>query len=258
MAINKATLAKEVDGIIEYIYPKTTADLVEFTPEQTVEEKLTEISGNITDLSTNVTDNYYNKLDIQDFLYEVVKVTASCSPSVCEIGSTQNITVNWNCALKAPNMLKGVTVDGNIQSIVANNGSTVISGVNATKTFSVIATDAKGSASGSTKVTFTNKIYWGTGTIPSTYNSAYIIALGGSELKTDRSKTFTVNAGEGKYIFFAIPASYGTPTFTVGGFAGGFETVATINFTNASGHSSSYIIYKSKNANLGNTTVVVS
>lgn len=40
MAITKATLAKEVDGTVEYIYPKTTSDMVEYTPAQTVKDKL--------------------------------------------------------------------------------------------------------------------------------------------------------------------------------------------------------------------------
>ena len=31
MWINRATLAKEIDGTIEYIYPKTTADMVDYT-----------------------------------------------------------------------------------------------------------------------------------------------------------------------------------------------------------------------------------
>lgn len=55
MAINKATLAKEVDGKIEYIYPKTTADLVEYTAEQTVEQKIQSIDQDITAVNKRVT-----------------------------------------------------------------------------------------------------------------------------------------------------------------------------------------------------------
>ena len=43
MAINKATIVKEVDGRIEYIYPKTTSDIVEYTTDVSVKDKLDEL-----------------------------------------------------------------------------------------------------------------------------------------------------------------------------------------------------------------------
>ena len=36
-----------------------------------------------------------------------------------------------------------------------------------------------------------------------------------------------------------------------------FQKVATIEFTNASGYKENYDIYKSDNANLGNTTILL-
>ena len=66
-----------------------------------------------------------------------------------------------------------------------------------------------------------------------------------------------MNAGAGKYMFYCFPASYGTPTFNVGGFDGGFELAATIDFTNASGNTTSFVIYKSENANLGSQNIIV-
>ena len=41
--INKGTIAKEIDGVLEYIYPKTTSDIVEYTSEQSVKDKLDEL-----------------------------------------------------------------------------------------------------------------------------------------------------------------------------------------------------------------------
>ncbi|WP_157796132.1 hypothetical protein [Thomasclavelia cocleata] len=52
-----------------------------------------------------------------------------------------------------------------------------------------------------------------------------------------------------------MPARYGAVNFNVGGFDGGFTKVATIEFTNASGYTENYDIYKSDNANLGTQTV---
>lgn len=54
MAINKATLAKEVDGKVEYIYPKTTADLVEYDSTQTVEQKLQNVDKDVSAVDKRV------------------------------------------------------------------------------------------------------------------------------------------------------------------------------------------------------------
>ena len=56
---------------------------------------------------------------------------------------------------------------------------------------------------------------------------------------------------------YAIPSSFGTPTFNVGGFDGGFKKLETLSFTNASGHTQNYDIWVSVNAGLGSTAVTV-
>lgn len=88
------------------------------------------------------------------------------------------------------------------------------------------------------------------------YDSDFIKTLN-KELNESRAKTFTVNCENNQHIFYCIPSILGTPTFTVGGFSGGFYKVDTIQFTNSYGYVESYDIWKSTNNNLGNTTVVV-
>lgn len=102
-----------------------------------------------------------------------------------------------------------------------------------------------------------NGVYTGAAAIPATINSAFIRTLTKS-LQSGKSKTFTVNAGAGEYIWYACPARYGTPSFSVGGFDGGFSKVKTFDFTNASNFTESYQVWRSDNAGLGSTTVVVS
>ena len=46
--------------------------------------------------------------------------------------------------------------------------------------------------------------------------------------------------------------------FNVGGFDGGFFKVSTQDYTNPSGHTESYQVWRSDNAGLGQTTVKVS
>ena len=60
-----------------------------------------------------------------------------------------------------------------------------------------------------------------------------------------------------QYIYYCFPASWGTPTFNVGGFDGGFVKEATIDFTNASGSTSQFVIWRSENANLGSQSIIV-
>ena len=70
MAINKATLAKEIDGVIEYIYPKTSADIVVYDENYSVGAMLDKLDNTKVDkvsgkgLSTNdFTNEYKNRLD---------------------------------------------------------------------------------------------------------------------------------------------------------------------------------------------------
>ena len=90
----------------------------------------------------------------------------------------------------------------------------------------------------------------------SDFDSGFILGLT-KGLQGSKAKTFTVNAAASQHIYYAIPTRYGTPSFKVGGFEGGFAKAATIDFTNASGYEESYDIWKSDNAGLGSTTVVV-
>ena len=70
MAINKATLAKEIDGVIEYIYPKTSADIVVYDDTHSVAAAIHALENNKVDkedgkgLSSNdFTDNLRSKLE---------------------------------------------------------------------------------------------------------------------------------------------------------------------------------------------------
>ena len=131
--------------------------------------------------------------------------------------------------------------------------------IDAQKTFTITAKDSKGtSCSKSGVYNFKHKRYWGIAEAPETYDSAFILGLTGKEFCTGRTKSaFSLTAGERQYFYYAFPASYGTPTFNVGGFDGGFELAATIDFTNQSGNTTSFAIWKSENANLGTQSIVV-
>ena len=179
----------------------------------------------------------------------------SMSPSTTtyEIGSkVSGLKFSWN-------LNKNVTSQSLTGCIIGVNdrSANYLSEISSNKTFTLSVSDGKNTANANKSINFYNKKYYGVATERSEYDSGFILGLNGS-LVNSRTGNFTVNAGEGQYIYFAIPTSFGTPTFTIGGFSGGFDLVNTIDFTNASGYTTKYNIYRSTNANLGNTTVVVS
>ena len=75
-------------------------------------------------------------------------------------------------------------------------------------------------------------------------------------LTNSRQNTFSVSCGDGQHVYFAIPIRFRKPTFSVGGFSGGFIKVSTLDFTNKFGCTEPYDIWKSENSNLGNILVL--
>lgn len=115
--------------------------------------------------------------------------------------------------------------------------------------------DAIAAKTATLTISFLNKLYYGKSVI-GTINSAFVLALS-NELKATRSKSFTSTTGVAEYIWFACPVAYGLPDFKTNGFDGGFLLAATISFTNASGYTENYYVFRSVNENLGVTNVDV-
>lgn len=199
-------------------------------------------------------DDYQSILD--DLQYKAITInTFSNNVNTVEMGRTiTDVTLNWTLN-KTPKTLK---LDGSDLDVNLRTKSLSGLSITANKTFSLVATDNRdATANKNTTITFYNGVYYGVADAGESYDSAFILALT-KNLQGSRAKTFTVNAGVGKHIFYCVPTRFGACSFNVGGFDGGFSKVSTISFTNDSGYTESYDIYMSDNANLGNTTVKVS
>ena len=83
----------------------------------------------------------------------------------------------------------------------------------------------------------------------------FVKALNQTDLASNKNLTYNTNCGTGQNIYYVIPASFGTVSFWVNGFQGGFSKISSINITNQYGITSLYDIYESDNSNLGDTTV---
>lgn len=60
MAINKGTLAKEINGAIEYIYPKTSSDMVEYSSGISIKSKIDTQTTNISNLESRINNLVLN------------------------------------------------------------------------------------------------------------------------------------------------------------------------------------------------------
>ena len=56
MAITYGTLAQEVDGKVEYVYPKTDSSIVEYSISESVKDKIESIDNNISEVNNRITN----------------------------------------------------------------------------------------------------------------------------------------------------------------------------------------------------------
>lgn len=197
--------------------------------------------------------------DIADLKYEPIKILSMTNNvGTVEMGTVvKSISIEWQTS-KTP---AAMIFDGEEYAPVEENTDYAwisnLENITADRTWTVTATDERGAkASASTTVKFLNGVYYGVLEAGAVIDSDAVLSLT-RELRSNRTKTFTVNAGATQRIAYAIPSRYGTPNFNVGGFDGGFKKAATIDFTNASGYTEKYDVWLSDNVGLGSTTVKV-
>lgn len=262
---------KEMEIFVDGKYIKTvwnSGDLITSVKLNKIEEAIEYLDNKLSNILTdddylNVdmmpysTANDSNILTVKDALDKLLYVDLSISlnsnvATTLERGRVINsITFSWSYNKKVVSQIfNNETLNVDTRTYAYS------SPLSSNKTFTLTANDGTKSFSRNISFSFLNGRYWGVSNSTS-YDSNFVNSLS-KELSSSRSKTFTVNCGADQYIYYCIPTSFGTPTFTVGGFSGGFNKVSTIQFTNIYGYTESYNIYKSANNNLGSTTVVVS
>lgn len=203
------------------------------------------------------------KLESQmaDLLYQPISIDAFTNNlNTVEVGYTlTEITLTWGFN-KTP---KEVRLNG-VERFAGSTGETITDlSVESNKPGKLMewmlsATDERGAmATKTTAVNAYNGVYYGVAAARDTYDSAFILGLAKKTLRNSKLPSFSVDAGAGQYIYYCIPSRFGTCSFTVGGFDGGFRLEGVIAFENASGYSENYYVYRSTNAGLGATTVGV-
>lgn len=188
----------------------------------------------------------------------------SASQPLVELGATVNqpsFTATYNgynptlATLTNTDNVESKNVTGTPNSFNSSqNYSKSIHGQSVT--FTLSASKGVLARSANASVTWVQKVYAGVAT-PGTINSAFIKALPGT-LATGKNGTYNLNAGVGQKCYVCYRTAFGTSTFTVGGFEGGFLSPQTVSVTNDQGVVENYYVYESENLNLGAVSIVVS
>ena len=236
----------------DFVTKKISIDTLINTTVQGFEEYIDNKMRYTNPISETITD-YKTALDY--LLYYDLTISLSCNqPTNLEVGESLNsITFTWSYNKD------GISFQSfnseNIRDLSIREYTYNIP-LSTNKTFTLMATDERKTFSKSISFNFKHGTYWGVNA-KKTLNNSDIASLN-KELSNGRGKTFTVSCGEGLYIYYCYPMSWGAATFSVGGFVGGFELVDTVSFSNSYDYASDYYVYRSTNHSLGDTTVTVS
>ncbi len=172
-----------------------------------------------------------------------------------EIGSTVNsITFDWayNKDITSQTLTDCTLASASVRT------ATYDTPLSSNKTFTLTASDGKNSVSASKSVSFKHKVYWGAASEPSEFTSAFILALTGKKFATNYKGSYNMNLGEGQYGYLAYPASWGTVSaWWIGGFEVETYDCGTIEFTNASGNTTTFRITRTTQPSLGSITAEV-
>jgi hypothetical protein len=125
----------------------------------------------------------------------------------------------------------------------------------ANTTYTLTASDGTRSTAQSSTIGFLPRRWWGVSALPA-LGSDDILALGNSDFATSRGQARSMSAA-GEYLYFAWPASFGMPSFTVNGLQSSGWVEAAVSHTNAAGFTQPYYTFRSQYAQNGSGILVV-
>lgn len=189
-----------------------------------------------------------------DSTYDEMTVSISPTVSTYEIGSIKDITFSWVFSKE----VSSVTFNGATQT----KDYVTVNDITSAGSYTVSGTRKDGkkeTKSATADVYFYNKYYFGCAFNPDTITSAFIRGLTFSTDWASKRPTFTEtpNVATDQYVWYAYPARLGKSTFKSNGFNGGFNDAQIVSFTNGSGYTEDYYVYRSAESGLGNVEIQV-
>lgn len=185
----------------------------------------------------------------------ITSFTMAPSTTVYEVGQTVNSLVfNWttNKDIASQTLTDCILTDETIRTATYNTP------LSANKTFTLSINDGENTSNKSLSIAFRHKFYWGNATLPDTFDSAFILGLPKSQFATGKTGTYSMTLGTDEYGFLAYPVSFGTiEVVNIGGFDTEVVDCGTIDFTNASGNTTAFKIYRTGRSGLGSISPVI-
>ena len=204
---------------------------------------------------TNVKEALDGIMAKVDYIKPEITSFTSTAQEVYEVGQkVSNIVFNWttNKDVTTQSLTDCPLADVNVRTATYTNDIT------SNKTFTLTIGDGQNTASKNISISFRNKIYYGSSVIPTDFDSAFILGLSNKQFATGKNGTYTVNVASNEYGFIAFPSSFGTlSSVKIGGFDTDVISCGTISFTNASGGTTNYNIYRTGRHSLGAITMVI-
>lgn len=174
-----------------------------------------------------------------------------------EVGSSNKNPIGIIVTRKGKNVTSSstitVTASGSVTGSLSSDKKTWTPSTNISSNTSVAVKATYGSQNATKTVnyTFKYKKYWGTSTSAS-LTSSQVIALAGSTWADSKAMgATTFDCTGGKYVYYVIPSSLGTPEFWVGGLKNTDVVTTSATVTNASGGSATYSIMRLANIQTG-------
>jgi hypothetical protein len=183
-----------------------------------------------------------------------------------EYGSpTSSFYISWNITpgsynlLSMPTSIKingsnitynGTPGDSFLNTLATQSGVIAIPS-NTDTVINLVINDNTSAYTFTSSVIFQNKLYWGSISTFSTFNSADILGLTGvsgwygSTLSSNRVSNFDGFDAGGGYIIFAMPTNFGTPSFLTNGLVNTAFSSQALNFVNSSSYAASYSVWYS-------------
>lgn len=271
-----------ISSLSDYALKNSLLDYATTTQLQTTNDNITNLTDRITTLensggsggdinfSGNAEDVTYNNpnyseltsvdlaLDkILDKLYYVKPSITSfnMSPSTTQYEKGQTVsslsfTWSYNKNITSQSL-------SNCDIVLSDRKATYSTPITSNKSFTLTCSDGENTASASKNITFFDKLYWGS-KAEGTINSAFILSLSDNKFATAKAGTYSMTVATGEYGYIAMPTSFGVlSSVWIGGFEATVDDMGEIDFTNASGYTSKYKVYRTGKSGLGSISMQI-
>ena len=223
----------------------------------------TNFSGNAEDVTYN-NPNYSELTSVDLALDKILDKLYYVKPSITSFNMSPS-TTQYEKGQTVPSLSFTWSYNKNITSQSLSNCNITLSDRKATystpitsnKSFTLTCSDGENTASASKNITFFDKIYWGS-KAEGTINSAFILSLTNNKFATAKAGTYSMTVATGEYGYIAMPTSFGVlSSVWIGGFEATVDDMGEIDFTNASGYTSKYKVYRTGKSGLGSISMQI-